>query len=81
MKRVLQALPEEIASLYGSFPVELHTLLEGLVPQPDMDLAKHRVPAEYSKLPKQDIAGATEAQFRWAFSVRSASGTTSSSPM
>lgn len=63
-------LPEEVASLYGSFPPQLYPSLEGFVPQPDLDKAQHRVPAEYSKLPQQAVAGATETHFRWAFSVR-----------
>ena len=68
---VLQALPEEVASLYGSFPPELYSSLDGLVPESDLGKAKHRVPTEYSKLPEQAVAGASEAQFNRAFSVRS----------
>lgn len=67
----MQVLPREVSSLYGAFPQELLPALEGFVPASDLEKARHRVPAEYAKLSRQALGGATEAQFRWAFSVRS----------
>ncbi len=66
-----QVLPEEVPSLYGSFPEELYGALQGSVAECDLRKAKQRAPTEYAKIKDIQIIGtATEADFRWAISVR-----------
>ena len=58
-------------SLYGSFPDSLRCELQGFVSDLDWEEGRNRPALEYAKIAHNpSMAGFTEEDFRWAFSVR-----------
>ena len=66
----MQALPRSVPSLYGDFPDSLRYELQGFVSDCNWDEGRTRPAVEYAKIaPTPLMAGITEDDFRWAFSV------------
>ncbi|CAL8472140.1 g11682 [Coccomyxa elongata] len=66
----LQVLPEHVPSLYGCFPEDLYSALQGSVPEVDLRKARHRAASEYTKIKEFGcVNNVTEDQFSWAISV------------
>lgn len=66
-----QVLPEHVPSLYGCFPEDLYSTLQGCVPEVDLRKARHRAATEYGKIKESgSLKNVTEDKFSWAISVR-----------
>ncbi len=66
-----QVLPEHVPSLYGCFPEDLYSALQGSVPEVDLRKARHRAASEFTKIKEFGcVSDVTEDQFSWAISVR-----------
>ncbi len=57
-------------SLYGGFPESCREELQGFVSDPDWEEGRDRTAFEYAKIAQSPLmAGLTEDDFRWAYSV------------
>ncbi|BDA47418.1 probable ribulose-1,5 bisphosphate carboxylase/oxygenase large subunit [Coccomyxa sp. Obi] len=66
----LQVTPEHVPSLYGCFPKDLYSDLQGSVPEIDLRKARHRAATEYTKIKDSGcLKTVTGDKFSWAISV------------
>ena len=64
-------LPKSVPSLLGGFPEKLREELQGFVSDPDWEEGRTRSAFEYAKVAQSPLmSGFKEDDFRWAYSVR-----------
>ncbi len=66
----MQVLPKAVPSLYGAFPEGMQGELQGFVGEAEWEEGRDRTLFEFSKIKDSPLmAGFTEYDFRWAYSV------------
>ena len=71
MVSCIQVLPQDVPSLYGSYPATMHGELQDSVPAPDLDKAEHRAAQQQAAAAALPRGSSFPVEhWRWALSVR-----------